>query len=209
MLTEIHRQARDNPILWLANEVRQQRNIPLGNYGDCRVLVNDKQKAAELVLNSDQILVGKNATRFRSNQRMRSLLGMNDPYPLKGEKIVCLRNNHDLGLLNGALWKLEENSLGGGDIISMEISPEEGGPSIGVASYVHHFEGRGKEIPWWERQEAEEFDYGYALTVHKSQGSQWDQVVLFDESWVFRKDRWKWLYTGITRAAKKIDILRI
>ena len=45
------------------------------------------------------------------------------------------------------------------------------------------------------------------LTVHKSQGSQWDDVVLFDESFAFQDSRERWLYTGITRAAKKLTIV--
>ena len=44
----------------------------------------------------------------------------------------------------------------------------------------------------------------YVLTVHKSQGSQWDDVVLFDESFAFQDSRARWLYTGITRAAKRL-----
>ncbi|MFM8749772.1 ATP-binding domain-containing protein, partial [Rhabdaerophilum sp.] len=53
----------------------------------------------------------------------------------------------------------------------------------------------------------DEFDYGYALTVHKAQGSQWDKVVLFDESFAFREHRARWLYTAVTRAAKALTIV--
>ena len=56
--------------------------------------------------------------------------------------------------------------------------------------------------------QSDEFDYGYALTVHKSQGSQWDEVVLFDESRAFREHRARWLYTGVTRAAKRLVLVR-
>jgi exodeoxyribonuclease-5 len=47
----------------------------------------------------------------------------------------------------------------------------------------------------------------YALTVHKSQGSQWNNIVLFDESAVFRDDRARWLYTAVTRAAKTLTVV--
>ena len=57
------------------------------------------------------------------------------------------------------------------------------------------------------RKPYDEFDYGYVLTVHKSQGSQWDDVVLFDESFAFQDSRARWLYTGITRAAKRLSIV--
>ena len=49
--------------------------------------------------------------------------------------------------------------------------------------------------------------YGYALTVHKAQGSQWDEVVLFDESFAFREHAARWLYTGLTRAAERITVV--
>ena len=47
----------------------------------------------------------------------------------------------------------------------------------------------------------------HGLTVHKAQGSQWDDVVLFDESDVFRENRGRWLYTGVTRAAKRLCVV--
>jgi exodeoxyribonuclease-5 len=57
-----------------------------------------------------------------------------------------------------------------------------------------------------ERKPFDEFDFGYVLTVHKAQGSQWDDVVLFDESEVFRENARSWLYTGVTRAAKRLTV---
>jgi exodeoxyribonuclease V len=63
-------------------------------------------------------------------------------------------------------------------------------------------------LPYSIRRDSDEFTYGYALTVHKSQGSQWDNVVLFDESYAFREHRARWLYTGLTRAAEKILVVR-
>ena len=54
----------------------------------------------------------------------------------------------------------------------------------------------------------DDFDYGYALTTHKAQGSQWDTVVLFDESYAFREMKDRWLYTAITRAAERITIVK-
>ena len=66
---------------------------------------------------------------------------------------------------------------------------------------------REDEIPLVVRRESDEFTYGYALTVHKAQGSQWDDVVLFDESYAFREHRSRWLYTGLTRAAERITVV--
>jgi exodeoxyribonuclease-5 len=69
------------------------------------------------------------------------------------------------------------------------------------------FEGAEESLSYAQKRESDEFDYGYALTVHKAQGSQWDHVVLFDESWAFRENRERWLYTGVTRAAKSLTVV--
>ncbi|HPG03095.1 MAG TPA: ATP-binding domain-containing protein, partial [Beijerinckiaceae bacterium] len=69
------------------------------------------------------------------------------------------------------------------------------------------FAGADEEIPYALRRESDEFDFGYALTVHKSQGSQWDNVYLFDESYAFREHRARWLYTGVTRAAETLTVV--
>jgi len=112
--------------------------------------------------------------------------------------------------LNGSLWRVHQSVT---DLPSMRVmmvvSSEEDTSlhGIEVEAHAHHFLGRETELKWYEKREADEFTYGYALTVHKSQGSQWDDVVLIDESWVFRQDRSKWLYTGITRAAEKLLVV--
>lgn len=53
-----------------------------------------------------------------------------------------------------------------------------------------------------------QFDFGYAISCHKSQGSEWDNIIVFDESKVFPTNREKWLYTAITRAKKNLIIIR-
>ena len=53
-----------------------------------------------------------------------------------------------------------------------------------------------------------QFDYGYAISCHKAQGSEFDKVVVFDESRSFPGEQKKWLYTAITRAKKKLIIIR-
>lgn len=205
LLTEIHRQARDNPIIWMSQEVREGRVLRPGSYGSSRVVPYQQLPRDELrsvVLSTDQLLVGRNATRILSNRRARELLGRTNALPQAGDKLVCLRNNHEVGLLNGQLWKARADSIFDGDCVLLDIESEEG-TRVDVSAHPHYFHGNKPE--YWERKDAEEFDYGYALTVHKSQGSQWNNVLLFDE-W-FGKDRRQWLYTAITRAAERIDVV--
>lgn len=209
MLEEIHRQAEESPIIRMATQVRLEQPLSLGEWGDdCKVLSGERI-APDLALSFDQILVGKNKTRFATNKRVRTLKGIEDPYPVQGDRLVCLRNDHDAGLLNGAIFSVV--SVGGvmDEKVLMDIVPEGSNFAQEVMAHEHYFMGKGDDLPWFERKEAQEFDYGYALTVHKAQGSQWDSVLLFDESYVFRKDRWRWLYTGITRAAEKLTVVRM
>ena len=52
------------------------------------------------------------------------------------------------------------------------------------------------------------FEFAYAVTCHKAQGSEFDFVIVFDEGWVFGEERARWLYTAITRAKEKLLIIR-
>jgi exodeoxyribonuclease V len=67
--------------------------------------------------------------------------------------------------------------------------------------------GREGDLEWQDKKGTEEFTYGYALTCHKAQGSQWDEVIVFDESSTFREDKNRWLYTATTRAAERLTIV--
>jgi superfamily I DNA/RNA helicase len=52
------------------------------------------------------------------------------------------------------------------------------------------------------------FEFAYAVTCHKAQGSEFDFVIVFDESWVFGEEKNRWLYTAITRAKEKLLIIK-
>jgi len=211
LLTEIHRQARDNPIIQLAMDVREGKELMYGDYGAAKV-ISRAEVTRDLVLGADQILVGTNRTRKRYNQRLRELKGFPHAYPAAGDKLVCLRNDQVKGLLNGSLWQVmsasRETTKPG---INLLVRPEDDDMDRGAAKIKllkAAFEDVDGEIPWSMRKRYDEFDYGYALTVHKAQGSQWNDVVLFDEAWAFRDTRERWLYTAITRAAETLTIVR-
>lgn len=211
LLTDIHRQARDNPIIRLALDVREGREFMRGDYGTAKVIGRDEVNR-ELVLEADQVLVGINRTRRRYNQRLRELKGFAALYPQAGDKLVCLRNDPAKGLLNGSLWTVmssaKETMKPG---INLLVSPEEDDPERGVAKIKllkAAFEDPDADIPWATKKRYDDFDFGYALTVHKAQGSQWNNVVLFDESFAFKDMRQRWLYTAVTRAAETLTVVR-
>ena len=210
MLTEVHRQARDNPIIALAQAVREGGRAEYGRYGDSRVIGREDIDSVE-VLAADQVLVGRNRTRQLYNRRIRSLKGFEGVLPTAGDKLVCLRNSSEKGLLNGGLWRVSSVGTRAGPALNMLVKSEDEGPN-GASAKIRvlkaMFEDGPEAVAWDRRRNSDEFDYGYALTVHKAQGSQWDRLVLFDESFAFRETRERWLYTAITRAAEQITIVR-
>jgi exodeoxyribonuclease V len=208
MLTEVHRQAQDDPIVRLSMEVRAGEMPEIGRYGESEVIPRNELDPNR-VMETDQILVGRNATRRSYNARIRQRLEIDDPLPVAGDKLVCLRNNRRKGLFNGGLWSVKQRATSKSHIISMRLLPDDegGGKIVKVSVRPECFTGGVEDIAWDNRKRYDEFDYGYVLTVHKSQGSQWDDVVLFDESFAFSDSRARWLYTGITRAAKRLTLV--
>jgi exodeoxyribonuclease-5 len=214
MLQEIHRQARDNPIIAMASHVREGGALKVGEWGENQIIpVEELKQHGHIMTEADQILVGRNNTRRDYNKRMRQVLGRSASWdkwqPVAQDKLVCLRNNKELGLLNGAQWEVTSVLSFTEDRVNMQLRSLDTQALLDVEGHTHHFMGKTEAMPWWERKEAEEFDYGYVMTTHKAQGSQWDKVVVFDESFVFREDRSKWLYTAITRAAQQLHIVKM
>lgn len=216
MLTEIHRQAAENPIIRMSMEVREGRSLQFGTYGDSRVLRRmdlGKDGLRELVLNADQMLCGMNRTRQVFNARYREIKGIAGKrevwHPVKGDRLVCLKNNRIKGLLNGGLWEANQVRIEKENFKMLVTSLDEPGVvGVEVSVPFEFFQGTEKGMDWRELKRADQFCHGYALTVHKSQGSAWDRVLLYDESSVFREDAAKHLYTGITRAAERIDVVQ-
>jgi len=215
MLTEIHRQAEGNPLIQLATRIRNGERLAQGEYGKSRVC-HRSEITKELALAHDQIIVGRNATRHRLNKLMRVWQGLDVAQPpIVGEKLVCLRNDHDLGLLNGTLWNVDKCQLVGVNAWDGDARLVLGLNEFGVAvpfaisdliAFSDTFYGQETNRSWHERKEAQEFDYGYALTCHKSQGSQWGTVLVRDESHCFRGTEKEWLYTAVTRACDAVTI---
>jgi exodeoxyribonuclease-5 len=209
MLTEIHRQAKDDPIIRMSAEVRAGGKLAFGDYGESRV-IRRADVTPEAVLAADQVLVGLNRTRRLYNQRIRALLGFEGATPSAGDKLVCLRNDRAKGLINGGLWRVESLKAPRKEFLRMILKSEDeiSRASAKVAVLKQFFEGEEEALSPAQRRESDHFDFGYALTVHKAQGSQWDAVMLFDEAFAFGENRNRWLYTGLTRAAKKLTLVR-
>jgi len=212
MLTEIHRQAAGNPIIRLASDVRQGEVIRIGNYGETRV-ISKRDITSDLVMGVDQVLVGRNQTRSAYNTRIRELLGRANHMPAIDDRLVCTKNDRQRGIFNGGIFRvgkvfpMKKGRAADGEVSMVldNIDMPERDP-IRVWSRCECFNGKLADLPWQARRGLQEFDYGYALTVHKAQGSQWDNILLLDQSAAFGGNHRRWLYTGITRAAERITV---
>lgn len=209
MLTDIRRQALENPIVAMSLALREGTPIKRGHYGESRVAALADYDVADFA-SADIRLVGRNKTRRKWNESIRSLLGRRGD-PEAGDQVVCLRNDKDLGLMNGTLWTATKAvRTRYGSKIELDLSTADVGsyPSrVHCTAWSEPFTGATIEAEWRQRKLYQEFDFGYALTVHKAQGSQWDTVLVRNEAEVFGDDAARWLYTGITRAAERVRVV--
>lgn len=202
LLTQIHRQAEESPILQLATLIRA--GDP--DWSDHPLIHPKGELGIDQVAAFDQILVGTNKTRIRVIDRIRDHLGFRGEVPNVGERLVCTRNDPDTGLLNGSQWMVE-SVVDSGHRIGLELTSCEGMGRVECEAHVHPF--RGEKIPWFEIREAQCFEFAYALTVHKSQGSEFPSVCYIDEAGRFPSDVRRALrYTAVTRAAENLAVIR-
>ncbi len=217
VLSKIHRQAAQSPIITLANNIRTGQPMP------------PFQETAELVIRGKvgydvrsvtQLICAKNKTRRMLNEQMRRLLTLEPRTLTVGEKIIVLKNNRALGVFNGVILFVKELVR---DVpVALNVPPhwvvnaeDETGKAFNeLPIWKHPFESdqempKNVEVPRYkvdnERVELCYADYGYVVTCHKSQGSEWDTVLVYDEYmpphiW----DMKRWRYTSITRASKKL-----
>lgn len=216
VLSKIHRQAERSPIVQLATSVRNGGQITDFKDGGEDVVIKNKTirfSEYELV---DQILCARNQTRTNLNANIRRAKGYTQPL-VEGEKIIVLRNNLSYAVFNGMILFVDTIAPG-----------RHSNPKAPYWEVTTHDEidrkyrlnlwqdpftspifdklfGKSPVVPKVDRIPLVYATYGYCITCHKSQGSEWDHVLVMDE-WMPPTvwDMKRWRYTAITRAAKKL-----
>ena len=193
-LTEIHRQAAGSMIIQMAHRVRQ--GLPYEAAGEFRVASRAYDKD---YLSADILLCWTNRQRLSLNARSRSLRGIWAANPQPGEPLMCQRNHHRSGVYRGGIYRLLEPFAAGDTAIVVDVD--------GDARVIEHVKFDGLENKLQDENAATSFEFGYACTVHSAAGSEWDNVLLFDDH--RQTDEYNsWIYTGITRAANRITVVR-
>ena len=166
----------------------------------------------------DQVICGKNDTRTGLNSYMRELLDRKG-LPQCFEKLIILRNNNKYGVFNGqVIYTVEKVKKSGKHALDVKFvdayklkklyNGEHGYEVFDVNRHkfsIRNFADMDKPETQDERKNRVIADFGYAITVHKAQGSEWDNVLVYDDGfggWGEMRNRW--LYTAITRAKKKL-----
>jgi exodeoxyribonuclease-5 len=224
MLTEVHRQAGESAVLRLATLAREGKWIPHGHHDDFVWKMRRNDVGPEQLLKADQVICGRNTTRIQLNVAMKRAAGFDAVFPGgNGEKLICLKNRNDVGLVNGMFVTLDDIKDDGDEIAFTASITSEDGKRIGGGAT-----GKGERFRIWrgpfldhvmpdperERREyqkkrtAVECVWGWAITCHKSQGSSWPNIVIYDDGLGrTAEDRARWLYTAITRAERGLVLL--
>ena len=218
MLTEIHRQAADSPILRLATLARHGQDIPFGAFDDQVWKMSRHEVGPAQMLQGGQVICGTHAMRRRLNTTMKRAAGFDADYPAgAGEKIICLRNRHDLGLINGMFLTLSDVRAHPHNDRAFRagVQTDDGTCLSGTQDFWRgefddhvRFDPDRHRREWMTCRGLIQSSWGYAITCHKAQGSQWRNVVVFDDGFGrTAEDRNRWLYTAITRAETGLLIL--
>jgi exodeoxyribonuclease-5 len=170
-----------------------------GDYGGSRVI--EEEDLEESDLRESQIIVGRNTTSKAYNEVVRTLLGFRGNLPCDGERLISLDNRSSF--TNGELFRVCGTPVMRGDEMMLELVCEEDLAAVPFVCKTSREAFRSVS----KNRRFPSFDFGYVLTCHKAQGSQWPSVLVIDESQVFGKNRDSWLYTAITRAQEKVTIV--
>ena len=234
-LRSIVRQQLDNPIIKLSEMAREGKYIPYGRYGDSALVLSKRlftgERRKNYLTRADQIICGTNKTRALINDELRAERGLG-PLPETGDKLICTQNNWEqyidgeyrFNLVNGIIGTAydpfyDENAGIGFiqfkpdflDSLCPEAIPFDTGIfTDGRYRYKHgdYFEKFDENGEATGAFTLNRFEYGYCISCHKAQGSEFENVVVFDESYAFKEDITRWLYTAVTRAKKKLILLR-
>ena len=233
-LDEIMRQAQESEIIRLTMDIRDFKAPQYFKGNEIQVL--KPNEVVDGMYNwADQIICATNRKRHEINDFIRKAAGRG-PDPELGDKIICCRNCWDTldlsgenALVNGTIGTLGDFETG------FQTYPIFGFPEVPVMySQILTNDGIFQDVvmdyqalkegkpfltseqayqiyrrPDLKNLEPVEFNYGYAITGHRAQGSEWDKVLVFEEKFPFDKEEHaRWLYTSCTRSSEKLVLVR-
>jgi exodeoxyribonuclease-5 len=216
-LEKPHRFAENSPIIQLATKVRNGEPISYGTYGNLiskrkMKSLTDEEKHSffqsdDLKTGESIILCGFNKTRVKLNESIRKKFGYSGLLNY-GERIICLKNNNktNIPLFNGSIGTVKHVAKEYSKYVLTHVEMDGYRDQFRGLIFKDVFNTEKPELYGRERK-IQCFDYGYAISTHKSQGSQWKRVCVFEENCPLWEHN-RWLYTAITRAESELLIIK-
>lgn len=204
-LEQPHRFARQS-MLWLYSEKLRNGMSVFPHIQTEEVVIGPAQDFWAAAVKADVAIVGYNKTRHRANQVIREHRGFSGLLPGEGERVICLRNSRTFGVYNGLTATVTQVRRCVGNRYHIDIEDDVGNRWRNLQSYAKQYGQNsmaGDSYLFKRNKDMLLFDFGYTLTCHKSQGSEWDEVAVMEEiasSW----DGPRWRYTAWTRACDRI-----
>ncbi len=232
-LTEVLRQALESPIIRTATAIRLGANLEdvLGEWANHGEALDDQALATWA--EKGAIIVGSNKTRQELNLRLRQLLGRPRDTVEVGEPLLVLKNNYKADVFNGEVFEIGSIERRGATVcfdryknLSIEVSFDQvittdahqfltGYEQI-FARLPDGFNGKaldqgGRRVVYPELVPYVEANLGYALTCHKSQGSEWGSALVVLERYLgslrtANDQTRRWAYTAVTRAKTTLRV---
>ena len=226
VLSKVHR-FDNSSILKLSLFVRQYGYIPEGFFSPSVMKLKWDDNLCQQIWNnidfSDMetiVLCGFNKTRVHLNNLIREKRGFKPDVKLYvSEKVICVSNDYNYGVMNGQIGKVawltpskfrcyKVTLSTNNSMVELPISKD----CFGKETYDHvrdksdSFRKIAREL---KLPSIAQFDYGYAISVHKAQGSEWNRVIVFEQrSYYWNRNFYtRWLYTAVTRSKEKLLVI--
>ena len=211
-LTEIMRQANDNTIVQFSQMLIKGIEIPHGKFKNVTVLYEDEIND-NMIAQSDIVICGKNTTRDNINNHIRhDMFGFTNPTPNLGERLVCRKNNWQIesgginltnGLVGNCITMIGPDSFNQKDVtFKMSFKPDIIDSyfkdiDVDLRYMISDKKGRDALLET-NFSKGNKFEFGYAITTHMSQGSEFNRGMYFEE-YLNKNINRNLHYVGITR----------
>lgn len=217
ILTEIMRQSDESPIPWLAKSILEGKSLQRGTIGNSIAIIPKGMLNNRVYQAADIVICGKNITRDSINNYFRrNILNITSEDPIVGEKLICRQNNWNVSindniyLINGLVGYVTDISLEDSTRkrLSIDFRPEflnDSFERISLDREYLHLDADARKVHFTKLNK---FEFGYAITCHLAQGSQYNKVIVVNEPFGDAKFRRQWLYTAVTRAIDKLVVVQ-
>ena len=237
-LDEVMRQAAESEIIQTTMKIRNYENISFSK-GKEVIVIPKKELVTGHLTWADIIICATNETRYNINKQKRELLGFHGELQSGEKIIIkrnywdCCDEDGN-ALVNGTIGTVQnpfesfiqipnyiKNNRRNIPLICCDFTPD-GGSTLSNLDIDKDFLLTEQPCVDWRVSYQlgklkskigdilpKQGTYGYALTGHSAQGSEWSKVLVIEESFPFDKtEHARWLYTSCTRASEKLVLIR-